>query len=300
MAIQIQVRRDTAANWTAQNPTLAAGEWAYETDTGYLKIGNGSTIWASLAYTHQNTDADNAVVTETGIIIPGTTNVQAALRRVEAQAQNLEETVEQHHHDSRYDVEGDSVWRRVGTHPYVTRGMTADKIVRVVPFDPMLVAATTGVGLVDGQMYVVGIWVPRAMYAKGLKLGMVTQGSYTADQTNQVGLYSSDGTTLTLVASSTNNANIWKAAASAIIEEDFTTPTLIGPGLYYYAMLYNSSAQVTAPAVAGTNAGAVGVHLVANQGNRFGLLAAQNVLASSVLVSSITWAGANMRYAGLY
>jgi hypothetical protein len=48
---QIQARRGTAAQWTSANPTLAAGEWGYETDTGKVKIGNGSTAWNSLGYT---------------------------------------------------------------------------------------------------------------------------------------------------------------------------------------------------------------------------------------------------------
>jgi hypothetical protein len=47
---QIQIRRGTAAQWTSANPTLAAGEWGYETDTNKGKIGNGSTAWNSLAY----------------------------------------------------------------------------------------------------------------------------------------------------------------------------------------------------------------------------------------------------------
>lgn len=46
----IQVRRDTAANWTSVNPTLAAGEMGVETNTGLMKIGDGSTAWASLTY----------------------------------------------------------------------------------------------------------------------------------------------------------------------------------------------------------------------------------------------------------
>lgn len=48
---QIQMRRDTAANWASTNPTLAAGEWGQETDTGYTKIGDGSTAWTALRYT---------------------------------------------------------------------------------------------------------------------------------------------------------------------------------------------------------------------------------------------------------
>jgi hypothetical protein len=48
-ALQKQ-RRDSAANWTANNPTLLAGELGYESDTGKWKVGDGSTAWASLAY----------------------------------------------------------------------------------------------------------------------------------------------------------------------------------------------------------------------------------------------------------
>ena len=50
MAIQIKWRRDTAANWTANNPTLAQGEPGFETDTQDYKIGDGSTAWNSLSY----------------------------------------------------------------------------------------------------------------------------------------------------------------------------------------------------------------------------------------------------------
>jgi hypothetical protein len=50
MAVQIQIRNGTAAQWTAANPTLAVGEMGAETDTGKFKIGTGSTAWNSLAY----------------------------------------------------------------------------------------------------------------------------------------------------------------------------------------------------------------------------------------------------------
>lgn len=50
MATQFKLRRDTAANWTSANPTLASGEPGLETDTGKLKFGNGATPWTSLTY----------------------------------------------------------------------------------------------------------------------------------------------------------------------------------------------------------------------------------------------------------
>lgn len=50
MAVQIQLRRDTAANWTSANPTLALGEFGMETDSMLYKIGDGATAWNSLSY----------------------------------------------------------------------------------------------------------------------------------------------------------------------------------------------------------------------------------------------------------
>ena len=47
----IQVRNDTATNWTSVNPILAVGEQGFETDTGKFKIGTGSTAWNNLLYT---------------------------------------------------------------------------------------------------------------------------------------------------------------------------------------------------------------------------------------------------------
>lgn len=50
----LQHKRDTAANWTANNPTLLAGQIGIETDglttTPKFKIGDGSTAWNTLPY----------------------------------------------------------------------------------------------------------------------------------------------------------------------------------------------------------------------------------------------------------
>lgn len=49
--IVIKIRRGTAAQWTTANPTLAAGELGFETDTSRSKLGDGTTAWTSLGYT---------------------------------------------------------------------------------------------------------------------------------------------------------------------------------------------------------------------------------------------------------
>lgn len=46
----IKFRRDTSTNWTSVNPIPAQGEPCYETDTGKLKIGNGSDNYVTLPY----------------------------------------------------------------------------------------------------------------------------------------------------------------------------------------------------------------------------------------------------------
>lgn len=50
MAVKIQFRRGTAAQWSAANPVLAEAELGYETDTGQFKIGDGVTVWNQLDY----------------------------------------------------------------------------------------------------------------------------------------------------------------------------------------------------------------------------------------------------------
>lgn len=50
MSYRIKLRRSTAAQWTAANPVLFAGEAGYESDTNSFKIGDGTTAWSSLYY----------------------------------------------------------------------------------------------------------------------------------------------------------------------------------------------------------------------------------------------------------
>ena len=70
MATQIQLRRDTASNWTSNNPTLAAGEFGWESDTNRFKIGTGSLAWNTLGYA---SEGDTAGITFVGDDSTGTT-----------------------------------------------------------------------------------------------------------------------------------------------------------------------------------------------------------------------------------
>lgn len=53
MADRIQLRRDSAANWTSANPVLAQGEIGVELGTRKLKVGDGAAAWNALPYVDQ-------------------------------------------------------------------------------------------------------------------------------------------------------------------------------------------------------------------------------------------------------
>ena len=80
---RIQIRRDTSSNWSTYNTVLADGEFALETDTRKLKIGNGEQPYNDLAYQEEETYTlpvatvdtlggikvgDNLSITEDGVL----------------------------------------------------------------------------------------------------------------------------------------------------------------------------------------------------------------------------------------
>ena len=69
------MRRGTAAEWTAADPTLANGEWGLETDTGKFKIGTGSAAWEDNGFDYSSlpsTAITTTVIDAVGDIFIGT------------------------------------------------------------------------------------------------------------------------------------------------------------------------------------------------------------------------------------
>lgn len=56
------VARKTAAQWVTDNSVLAAGQFGYETDTGFLKIGDGTTAYNQLGYVNFSYASVNNIV----------------------------------------------------------------------------------------------------------------------------------------------------------------------------------------------------------------------------------------------
>ena len=70
MPTKIQLRRDAAADWTSNNPTLAAGEFGWESDTNRFKIGTGSANWTSLEYADTLKSLGDMTITGSTISAP--------------------------------------------------------------------------------------------------------------------------------------------------------------------------------------------------------------------------------------
>mgnify|MGYP002859151340 CR=1 FL=1 len=52
--VRILVRRDTTANWTANNPVLALGEIGADMTLHRLKVGNGLSTWTALPWSDED------------------------------------------------------------------------------------------------------------------------------------------------------------------------------------------------------------------------------------------------------
>lgn len=151
--------------------------------------------------------------------------------------------------------------------------------------------ANTSTALVDNTVRFVPVLLEKAKTLTGVKVYSVTAGSYTGDNNNRVGLYSYSGGTLTLVASSTNSASLWTATANTVQSIAFSSTYAARPGIYFVGLLYNQSAQTTAPSLAGGVAmGNLARSALdfTNSAKLFGTLGTSNDLPSSQAMSGIT------------
>lgn len=154
-----------------------------------------------------------------------------------------------------------------------------------------LIEAQTSTALVDNTVRFCPVYLEKAKTLTGIKVYVRTQGSYTGDNNNRIGLYSYSGGTMTLVASSTNSATLWTSAANAFQTINFSSTYAAAPGIYFVGLLYNNSAQTTAPTLAGgiafNNAAMLAMDFT-NSAKLWGTLGARNDLPSSQAMSGVT------------
>ena len=110
-----------------------------------------------------------------------------------------------------------------------------------------------GITLADGEEFSMTYYLKDTTVITGARVTLSVQGAYTADNYNGIALYSNSTSGITLIDSTLNGAgDIWKAAAGATIDSTFASgPHTLAPGLYTVSVIYNQSAQTTAPVVIG-------------------------------------------------
>ena len=106
---------------------------------------------------------------------------------------------------------------------------------------------TTNSNLVSQQAQFVAVYLANKSTLTGVGWVSNIAGIYTGNNYNGVGLYTYSGGTLTLVASSTNDANCF--ASAGFNKKAFSATYDAEPGLYFVCWLYCSSAQTTAPPI---------------------------------------------------
>lgn len=112
--------------------------------------------------------------------------------------------------------------------------------------------------MVDGRAVYSAIYLDRPTLLTGVMWYMATQGSYTADNNNYIALYTIASGTLTQVAISSNDGNLWKASTGSYVSTPFTAQYAAAAGIYFIGVLWNASATTTAPVIGATTIGASG------------------------------------------
>ena len=147
--------------------------------------------------------------------------------------------------------------------------------------------------------------MPAGLTITGVKFWQVTQGNFTADNNNKVGIYSYSGGTLTLVASCADDANLWKGTSSSWVTKAFSaTFVTVANTAYFVAALYNNSAVVQNPIIGASPTLAATVLALTsfdftNSARAVGFVASQNDLPATQAMSGFTALG-NLPYFAVY
>lgn len=103
------------------------------------------------------------------------------------------------------------------------------------------------VALSNQTPFYVATYLSKADTLTGVKLILSQAFVGTANNNNYVGLFTLSGTTLTRVAISTTNSNLWKSTANTLVSVPFSSTYSAAKGIYFVGLLYCESAQTNAP-----------------------------------------------------
>lgn len=218
----------------------------------YLTEGRGDIRYATALHTHSQSDitglvADLANKSNVGHshVISDVTGLQTALDSKQA-AGSYAAAVHTH---SISDVTGLQTALDSKAFPNIVRRL--QDLGSAIKFAPVgfVVEPSVSQVLADGLLRVVAVDVYESATVTGVKFLQRTQGNYVADNENSVSLFSYSSGTLTRIAVSANDGNIFKGAAGTWQTVPFTSTVNITPGVYYVGVLWNAVSTTTIPAL---------------------------------------------------
>jgi len=163
--------------------------------------------------------------------------------------------------------------------------------------------ASTQMAITSQTAVFVPIYIDYATTITGFKWNQGSAGNYTSSNYNGAGLYTTSGGTLTLVASSTDDGNIWKTSNNTVGSKAFSATYSASAGAYYLVLLYSSSAQVTAPTLYGSNTALATPFITydfTNSNKLFGTKISQTSLPATVGMSTIANSTIVLPFVSLY
>jgi hypothetical protein len=224
MAIQIQFRRDTAANWATANSVLAQGEFGLNLDTSQLKIGDGTTHWTGLAYmsiavavtlaTPRNIGLSGAVV-GTGTAFDGSAAINIPITSVDLTAAAMSGVLGTTHlgsgvANSTTILYGDQTYKiaPVGT---TNLGESANATVVSLTSssgsgNTILTANSTAAGVTTAADYT------RLVNTSGTNTGDQATNLAETSNTIAISITSSTGTTASILTANTTKAGVTTSA----------------------------------------------------------------------------------------
>lgn len=150
--------------------------------------------------------------------------------------------------------------------------------------------------MANQTLKLIAVYIPKETVITGIAYMMAQSGNYTANNNNRLGLYSYAGGTLTLVASCANDAALWTATSAVVTKKPFTAAYTAAPGIYFIALLYCRSAEVTAPAMLSSGSTASSAFQTMDftnsallQGNKAGTTNLTSPLNINTFSSTTTW-----------
>lgn len=194
MADIIQIRRDTASNWTSVDPVLAEGELGIEVDTSYFKIGDGTTAWSGLGYVATGPQGEKGDQGDTGAdsTVPGPQGPQGPQGDKGDQGDQGDKGDQGDQGDAGEDGV-DGLWTDVGSNTIEYFGDEA----RVTLFDSNGVYLGTKIGNgleTSGAIIAFGATLTDALGGTSASFsGAVSASSFSGDASPMAGFWSNNG-----------------------------------------------------------------------------------------------------------